>query len=78
MTRTSYVYKPSGARLKKLERMHALLLRCQVDTSFSSVLHYCIDATYEGDYDSDPAVFERSFKRYLKHRRSGHESRSEL
>ena len=45
--------------------MHSFLKRCGVDASFSRVVDYCIDTTYEGDYEWDAAMFEKSFERYL-------------
>ena len=69
MIRTSYVYKPSGTRTEKLEAMHSFLERCGIEASFSSVVDYCIDTTYEGDYEWDAAVFEKSFRKYLAGRR---------
>ena len=45
--------------------MHSFLERCGIKASFSSVVDYCIDRTYERDYQWDAAMFETSFRKYL-------------
>lgn len=62
---TSYVYRPNDKQRKQLERMYSFLKRCNVDASFSSVVDYCINTTYEGDYGWDAQMFLESFNKYL-------------
>ena len=66
---TTYEYRPTGSRKRKLEEMYSFLERCGIKTSFSSVVDFCIDVTYEGEYQWDAHMFEQAFKRYVAKRR---------
>ena len=49
--------------------MHSFLRRCNAETSFSSVVDYCIDTAYEAAYKWDTQIFLESFEKYLKGRK---------